>query len=374
MKTVVTVCFRNTAKDYYFDPGNLVIKSGTDVIVTTAMGTSYGTCKEGNHEVPDGSLHGELSPVLRIATEDDKRTEKNCIEKEKDAFDFCVEKIKELGLEMDLVRVACQFDGSKILFHFTAEKRVDFRELVKELAFRFHTRIELRQIGVRDEARMVGGLGICGQEFCCGRFLKDFLPVSMKMAKNQGLALNPLKLSGACGRLLCCLNYEEAAYKDAASRMPKNDSFVLTPDGTGNVCAVDYVRETVRVSLDGSESSPKTYHNCELCVLRNGKGSREGIEIPRERPERYVDPRPKTKVRSFFDEDEPEEAAEETAAPARTATVRAEKRRERPRGEEHGQGEFKQRHGNRGNGGGHGGAPRNGKGRGNFRRGGNRGR
>ena len=191
---------------------------------------------------------------------------------------------------MKLVRVECSFDGSKILFFFTADGRVDFRELVKDLASVFRARIELRQIGVRDEAKMIGGLGICGRPFCCAQFMDEFLPVSIKMAKTQNLSLNPTKISGTCGRLMCCLKYEQDAYEDAVKRLPKNDSFVLTPDGTGNVSDVNVLKETVNVRLDDRTDGPRCYHNCEVCVLRNGKGSREGIAVPDKRPERYVEP------------------------------------------------------------------------------------
>ena len=191
---------------------------------------------------------------------------------------------------MKLVRVECSFDGSKILFFFTADGRVDFRELVKDLAGVFRARIELRQIGVRDEAKMLGGLGICGRPFCCAQFMDEFLPVSIKMAKTQNLSLNPTKISGTCGRLMCCLKYEQDAYEDAVKRMPKNDSFVLTPDGPGNVSDVNLLKETVNVRLDDRSDGSRCYHNCEVCVLRNGKGSRDGIVIPDRRPERYVEP------------------------------------------------------------------------------------
>ena len=181
---------------------------------------------------------------------------------------------------MKLVDVECSFEGNKIIFFFTADGRVDFRELVKDLAGVFHARIELRQIGVRDEAKMLGGLGICGQPFCCKRFLEDFQPVSIKMAKTQNLSLNPAKISGSCGRLMCCLKYEQHAYEDAQTRMPKNDSFVQTPDGPGNISAVNLVRETVTVRLDDAPEAPKTYQVDEIIVLRSGKGGREGIDIP----------------------------------------------------------------------------------------------
>ena len=191
---------------------------------------------------------------------------------------------------MKLVNVSVGFDSNKIVFYFTADGRVDFRELVRDLASVFRARIELRQIGVRDEAKMIGGLGICGRPFCCSQFLDGFMPVSIKMAKTQNLSLNPTKISGTCGRLMCCLKYEQNAYEDAAKRMPKVESFVQTPDGPGNVKGVELLRERVKVSLDSAPESLKTYRACEIKVLRNGKGSREGIEIP-ERTARFVEER-----------------------------------------------------------------------------------
>ena len=317
MKTVISARFRSGPKLYYFDPGALRIESGTDVIVDTAQGIAYATCVEGNREVPDHTVTHSLSPVLRIATEADKRTEERLAEKEKKAFAIAEEKIAAHGLDMDLVSVSCTFDESKMLFFFISEKRVDFRELVRDLASVFHVRIELRQIGVRDEARMLGGVGICGREYCCSSFLSEFLPVSIKMAKTQNLSLNPVKISGTCGRLMCCLKYEEDAYEDAAKRMPKNDSFVLTPDGPGNVVLLDLLHETARVALDDTPGLPKSYHNCELCVLRNGKGSRDGIEIPKERPARYVEPeKPKRESHRFvFAESEAEMGANDLPEP-----------------------------------------------------------
>ncbi len=190
------------------------------------------------------------------------------------------------------MNVECNFEGNKIIFFFTAEGRVDFRELVRDLASVFRARIELRQIGVRDEAKMLGGLGICGRPLCCSQFLDEFIPVSIKMAKTQNLSLNPTKISGTCGRLMCCLKYEQAAYEDAAKRVPKNDSFVDTPDGVGNVSGVDLLREQVQVRLDSAPESPKRYKSSEIRVLRSGKGSREGIEIPKERPTRTTPEEP----------------------------------------------------------------------------------
>ena len=289
MTEVVSVRFRSGCKNYYFNPGELQVKMGDQVVVETAQGPEFATCTQGNHDVPDSAVVEPLSPVLRMATENDIRTVEYNRRRESEAFDICEKKIADHGLEMKLVNVLASFDGSKIVFYFTADGRVDFRELVRDLAGVFRARIELRQIGVRDEAKMIGGLGICGRPFCCSQFLDGFLPVSIKMAKTQNLSLNPAKISGTCGRLMCCLKYEQNAYEDAAKRMPKVESFVQTPDGPGNVKSVDLLRETVKVSLDAAPEPLKCYHGCEICVLRNGKGSREGIEVPLERPARYVE-------------------------------------------------------------------------------------
>ena len=290
MTTVVSVRFRSGCKTYFFDPRELTVEAGQDIIVETAQGPEFAQCSQGNHEVPDQQVVQPLRAVLRIATDSDRHTAAYNRGREKEAFEICQKKIAQHKLEMKLVRVECSFDGSKILFFFTADGRVDFRELVKDLAGVFRARIELRQIGVRDEAKMLGGLGICGRPFCCAQFMDEFLPVSIKMAKTQNLSLNPTKISGTCGRLMCCLKYEQDAYEDAVKRMPKNDSFVLTPDGPGNVSDVNLLKETVNVRLDDRTDGSRCYHNCEVCVLRNGKGSRDGIVIPDRRPERYVEP------------------------------------------------------------------------------------
>ncbi len=290
MTTVVSVRFRSGCKTYFFDPRELTVEAGQDIIVETAQGPEFAQCSQGNHEVPDQQVVQPLRAVLRIATDNDRHTAAYNRGREKEAFEICQKKIAQHKLEMKLVRVECSFDGSKILFFFTADGRVDFRELVKDLAGVFRARIELRQIGVRDEAKMIGGLGICGRPFCCAQFMDEFLPVSIKMAKTQNLSLNPTKISGTCGRLMCCLKYEQDAYEDAVKRMPKNDSFVLTPDGPGNVSDVNLLKETVNVRLDDRTDGSRCYHNCEVCVLRNGKGSRDGIVIPDRRPERYVEP------------------------------------------------------------------------------------
>ena len=285
---VISIKFRGRGKTYYFDPAGVTARTGDTLVVETSKGMELGECVKGNHMVGDGDCVQPLRPVVRRATPDDLRIAELNRKREKEALGICRELIEKHKLEMKLVDVECSFEGNKILFFFTADGRVDFRELVKDLAGVFRTRIELRQIGVRDEAKMLGGLGICGRPFCCASFLGEFQPVSIKMAKEQGLSLNPTKISGACGRLMCCLKYEQDAYEDAIKRMPKNDSFVLTPDGPGNVSDVNLLKETVNVRLDDRTDGSRCYHNCEVCVLRNGKGSRDGIQVPRERPARMV--------------------------------------------------------------------------------------
>lgn len=281
MAEIIGVRFKNGGKQYYFDPQGIVVAPGEGVIIETSRGVEYGECVKGNTVIPDEELVAPLRPLLRLATEQDRETVKKNSEREERAFRVCQQKIAEHGLDMKLVDVEYNLEGNKILFFFTSEGRVDFRALVKDLAAIFHTRIELRQIGVRDEAKMLGGLGICGKPFCCSLFLDEFQPVSIKMAKTQNLSLNPTKISGTCGRLMCCLKYEQEAYEDAVKKCPKMDSFVETPDGVGTVTGVNLLREEVRVRLDDSTELPKCYHTCEICVVRNGKGKR---------PEDYVPP------------------------------------------------------------------------------------
>ena len=312
MTEIIGVRFKSGGKQYYFDPKGIQVEPGQGVIVETAKGIEYGECLKGNTMVEDEAVVAPLRPMLRVATEEDERTVARNREKEERAFHICQEKIAEHKLDMKLVEVEYNFEGNKILFFFTSEGRVDFRALVKDLAGIFHTRIELRQIGVRDEAKMLGGLGICGKPFCCATFLDEFQPVSIKMAKTQNLSLNPTKISGTCGRLMCCLKYEQDAYEDAVKRMPKPESFVETPDGVGNVCQVNLLREQVKVRLDDAPETPKCYHNCEICVVRNGKGKR---------PEGYVAPPPEelAKLRKT----DPKEALEERPASEKTALSEA---------------------------------------------------
>ena len=275
MDEVIGVKFRSDGRIYSFSPAGKKYTAGSYVIVTTARGTECGEVASENHNVPDSNIVGQLKEVVRPASEDDLKKMHENREKEKVAFDFCEKKILERGLEMKLVDVEVTFDASKILFFFTADGRIDFRELVKDLAGQFHTRIELRQIGVRDEAKMMGGLGICGQPFCCSRFLSDFQPVSIKMAKEQGLSLNPSKISGTCGRLMCCLKYEQDAYEYLDKMTPRNGSYVDTPEGKGTVVDVSLLTGKLKVAIDGSEGLPVTVHRDDVTVLRGCKGCKK---------------------------------------------------------------------------------------------------
>ncbi len=277
---VVDIQFRPGQKVYYFDPANIVCNAGDHVIIDTARGPEYGTCVAGNHTVQPSEVVAPLRPVLRIATEQDEKIAQENQQKEQQAFAVCTEKIKEFELDMQLVSAECAFDGSKILFFFTADERVDFRELVKHLAGVFHTRIELRQIGVRDKAKMVGGLGICGRPFCCISFLDDFQPVSIKMAKTQNLSLNPTKISGTCGRLMCCLKYEQEAYEDLIRSSPKLESFVDTPDGRGTVVELDLLHQRVKVRMERNPEIIASYGNTQIAILRSGKAKKTDEPIP----------------------------------------------------------------------------------------------
>ena len=272
MTTVVSVRFRSGCKTYFFDPRELTVETGQDVIVETAQGPEFAQCSQGNHEVPDQQVVQPLRAVLRIATDNDRHTAAYNRGREKEAFEICQKKIAQHKLEMKLVRVECSFDGSKILFFFTADGRVDFRELVKDLAGVFRARIELRQIGVRDEAKMLGGLGICGRPFCCAQFMDEFLPVSIKMAKTQNLSLNPTKISGTCGRLMCCLKYEQDAYESLLRMTPKVGALVTTKEGKGVVCDANILTGVVKVRLDKSpDSLPVVMDRKDVKVIRDGK-------------------------------------------------------------------------------------------------------
>lgn len=281
MTEIIGVRFKNMGKTYYFQPNNNTFKRGDKVIVETSRGLECGEVSIPNKQVEDSTISKPLKSVVRAATEQDlTRLEENK-KKEEQAFRTCQSKIAVHKLEMKLVDVEYAFDGSKILFYFTADGRVDFRGLVKDLAGVFHTRIELRQIGVRDEAKMLGGLGICGQPFCCSRFLSDFQPVSIKMAKEQGLSLNPTKISGTCGRLMCCLKYEQDAYTHLLRNTPKVGALVNTEEGRGTVTEVNLLTGVLKVLLERSpDSPPVSVHRDTVKIIRDGrqKSSKEENE------------------------------------------------------------------------------------------------
>ena len=277
---VVDIQFRPGQKVYFFGPAGLTLRTGDHVIIDTARGPEYGICAGGNHRIPEKDIVSPLRSVLRLATKQDEAIIEENRKKEASAFSTCTKMIQEHGLDMQLVSAECAFDGSKIIFFFTADERVDFRELVKNLASVFHSRIELRQIGVRDKAKMVGGLGICGRPFCCASFLDDFQPVSIKMAKTQNLSLNPTKISGTCGRLMCCLKYEQDAYEDLLRTAPKMDSFVDTPEGRGTVVEVDLLRQRVKVRMEDAPETISAFPNADIAVLRSGKAKKNDPPIP----------------------------------------------------------------------------------------------
>lgn len=319
MTEIISVRFKEGGKSYYFNPNGLTVVPGDRVIIETSRGVEFGECVEGNRLIDEMELVSPLRPVVRKATDADFKALEQNKEKEKKAFQICQQKIQEHGLDMKLVEVEYNFDGSKILFFFTSEGRVDFRALVRDLASVFHTRIELRQIGVRDEAKMLGGLGVCGRPYCCNAFLTDFHPVSIKMAKTQNLSLNPTKISGACGRLMCCLKYEQEAYEDVLKRTPKLESLVETPDGVGTVNAVQLLREKVKVRLDNDPENPRVYSSGDITVIRSGKGKRpEGYELP-ETPEKAQKAQPQR-----LKAEAPAASSEQSGQPRRSAGSRLE--------------------------------------------------
>ena len=294
---VVSVKFKGRGKAYYFDANKLKIAPGEDVIVETSKGLEYATCVAGNHYVPNEKVVPPIRPVVRIATENDRRVQEINREREREALVICREKVAAHGLDMKLVDDEISFEGNKITFYFTSDGRVDFRELVKDLAGVFRSRIELRQIGVRDEAKMLGGIGICGRPLCCSQFLTEFQPVSTKMAKVQGLSLNPTKISGACGRLMCCLRYEEEAYESLVKAVPKNGAFVETPAGFGSVTQVNLLRGTVKVKLDGDgETTIKTYNADEVAAVPGGR-PRNGEAPAHVLKPREIEPEPEAPKR-----------------------------------------------------------------------------
>ena len=270
MIEIVGVRFKKVGKIYYFDPNSVKIDKGQNVIVETARGIEYGEVVVSNREVTEKDIVAPLKKVTRLATSDDDRIMAQNIQKQKEAFSVCQEKIKKHSLIMNLIDVEYTFDMNKILFYFTADGRVDFRELVKDLAAIFKTRIELRQIGVRDEAKMLGGVGICGKPFCCATFLGEFEPVSIKMAKEQSLSLNPTKISGSCGRLMCCLKYEQDAYEELIRITPKVDAIVDTPMGQGIVLHANILKGTLKVRVDSKDENIIKYFNVsEVKIIRN---------------------------------------------------------------------------------------------------------
>ncbi|MBO4934571.1 MAG: stage 0 sporulation family protein [Clostridia bacterium] len=270
MTEVVGIKFKEGGNMYYFAPNGLKLSLGENAVVETARGLEYGSVVLANKMLDDSEIVSPLKNVVRKATKSDDEVYEKNKEKEKEALRICEKKVAEHGLEMQLVDVEYTFDRGKILFYFTADGRVDFRELVKDLAATFRTRIELRQIGVRDEAKMIGGLGICGRPFCCCAFLDDFKPVSVKMAKEQNMSLNPGKISGTCGRLMCCLKYEEEAYRSLWKMTPKVGAQVRTPDGKGTVTEVSLLRGDLKVTLEKAPESVRSYKRDEVKLLKDG--------------------------------------------------------------------------------------------------------
>lgn len=285
MAEVIGVRFKEVGKVYYFDPNGIQMKKGDMAIVETARGVECGEVAMENREIEDKDIVHPLKKMIRKATQGDlKKVEENR-KKERHAFEICEKKILDHKLKMKLVDVEYTFDNNKILFYFTADGRVDFRELVKDLASVFRTRIELRQIGVRDEAKMMGGLGICGRPFCCTSFLGEFQPVSIKMAKEQGLSLNPVKISGTCGRLMCCLKYEQAAYSDLLRTTPKNGAVVNTPEGRGVVVDVNLLTGMLKVRMDRApEAAPMSFHAKQVKVIKDSQ-----IKVAKEEVEKLKD-------------------------------------------------------------------------------------
>ena len=272
MQEIVGVKFKKLGKVYFFNPNGLVLEKGQNVIVETARGIEYGEVATPNSSVTEEKIVAPLKDVIRVATEEDTTTFLENEKKSEEAFKICEEKIIKHGLDMKLIDVEYTFDNTKLLFYFTADGRIDFRDLVKELAAIYKTRIELRQIGVRDEVKMLGGYGMCGRELCCCNHLADLNPVSIKMAKEQGLSLNPTKISGVCGRLMCCLKHEQDVYEEKLSRLPSPGSIVKTPDGTGTVEDVEVLKEMVKVKIKTEDTFvKKVFKNSEIEIIKSGK-------------------------------------------------------------------------------------------------------
>lgn len=280
MAEVVGIRFKEVGKIYYFDPIGIKVNKGDRVIVETVRGVECGEVATENRQIDDEEIVKPLKPIIRVATDEDLKVLENNKAKEADAFKICEKKIANHNLDMKLIDVEYTFDSSKIIFYFTADQRIDFRELVKDLASVFRVRIELRQIGIRDEAKMKGGLGICGKPFCCNSFMGDFQPVSIKMAKDQGLSLNPVKISGTCGRLMCCLKYEQESYEHLLRVTPKVGAVVETPEGRGSVVDVDMLRGNLKIKLDSKPvATPVEYNRHDVRLIKDKKITVEKNEI-----------------------------------------------------------------------------------------------
>ncbi len=338
MVKVVGIRFRNAGKIYYFGPGKLQLKAGMHVIVETARGVEMGTVMTDPREVSEESVVQPLKPVIRIATEqDEKQAEKNR-QKEKEAFKICLEKIAKHKLDMKLVEAEYTFDNNKLLFYFTADGRIDFRELVKDLAAVFRTRIELRQIGVRDETKIMGGYGICGRELCCHTFLSEFAPVSIKMAKEQNLSLNPTKISGVCGRLMCCLKNEEDTYEELNRKLPGVGDYVQTADGLhGEVQSVNVLRQLVKVLVEAGDEKELKEYEADTLQFKRRRGKKGGQELSKEEQKELE------KLEEIEEKEEAEERAE------KRAEQRQDRREQRTDGENRGdnRGENRRRDGRR---------------------------
>lgn len=303
MIKVVGVRFRTAGKIYYFDPQKLPIKKGDHVIVETARGVEYGTVVGGIREIPDDEVMQPLKPVIRVATPKDDKQEAANREKEKDALKICLEKIRKHNLEMKLIDAEYTFDNNKVLFYFTADGRVDFRELVKDLASVFKTRIELRQIGVRDETKIVGGIGICGRPLCCHTFLDEFAPVSIKMAKEQNLSLNPTKISGVCGRLMCCLKNEEETYEELNRKLPNVGDHVTTDDGLkGEVHSVNVLRQLVKVLVESEDEKEIHEYKVEQLRFKRRHGKKEKVNAEEEKALKELEKLEKSEGKSKLDD------------------------------------------------------------------------
>lgn len=335
MAMVIRVRFKRASKLYDFDPAGLDLHNGMHVVTETAHGVELGECMSGIMEVPDERIAAPLKPIMRIATEQDMLTQKRNEEYEKEAFDIAIERIAEHNLEMKLVDVEYAFDHSKIIFYFTANGRVDFRLLVKNLASIFKTRIELRQIGVRDEAKMLGGIGPCGRPICCRTFLSDFTPVSIKMAKEQNLSLNPTKISGLCDRLMCCLKYEQDQYEATRKRMPRVGREIITPDGVGTINAINVLEETVRVRIavgDTFELREYPIDDCQRPEQHNAPEKQEknerrekNADKPGEKPADKPEKKPGSKP-----EKQPEKAERNEKPSKQEKSERREKHSDKP--------------------------------------------